>query len=140
MMTLEQVILLATQAHEGQVDKGGNPYIDHPIAVMNRVSTLHEKMAAVLHDVVEDTRWSFDDLRKVGVPEEVVDAVDALTRREDETYMEFVARAKKHPIARNVKIADIFENLDLSRIPNPTQRDHDRLKRYKKALVFLQEK
>jgi (p)ppGpp synthase/HD superfamily hydrolase len=134
---IEKALLIATNAHTGQVDKGGNPYILHPLAVAARVQTIEEKIVAILHDTVEDTSITLDDLLIEGFSKEIVDGVDAMTRRENETYMEFIHRAKNNPIARNVKIADILENMDLSRIPNPTDSDYSRLDRYEKALKIL---
>ncbi len=131
-------IALAAKAHAGQVDKAGAPYILHPLRMMLRVSTPEERMAAVLHDVVEDCGVSLADLREAGFSEAVVAAVDALTRREEESYEEFVARAAKDPVGRRVKLADLEDNSDLSRIAEPTQRDFERLEKYRRAIAFLE--
>jgi (p)ppGpp synthase/HD superfamily hydrolase len=106
---------------------------------MARVDGAHARMAAVLHDLVEDTEWTLERLREEGFPEDVVTAVDHLTRRDDETYMEFCARAATHPLARSVKLADLADNLDLSRIAEPTDRDRSLMKRYEKARALLLE-
>lgn len=134
---LEKAIILASENHKGQKDKGGNPYILLPLAVMNRVHAIDEKIVAALHDVVEDTDITFDDLRHVGFFENIISAIDSLTRRNNETYMEFIIRCNDNSLAKTVKIADIEENMDLSRIPNPTEQDYSRLKRYDKALKLL---
>src|SRR5262249_4397457 len=102
-----------------------------------KMKTEPEMMAAVLHDVVEDTPTTLDDLRREGFPQAVVEAVDCLTRREDESYDEFIARIKPNALARRVKIADLEDNMDLSRIPHPTDKDLARIERYRKALATL---
>lgn len=137
MSTLERAIAVAATAHEGQVDKAGAPYVLHPLRVMASLEDGPARMAAVLHDVVEDTDWTLERLRAEGFPEEVVEAVDHLTRREGETYMEFCARTATHPLARRVKLADLADNLDLSRIPEPTDGHRSLMKRYEKARALL---
>ena len=139
MSTLERAIALAAEAHAGQRDKAGEPYILHPLRVMLAVNTPEEQMTGVLHDVVEDTSITLDRLRAEGFPETVVEAVDALTRRDGEDYFDFARRAGSNLISRPVKLADLRDNLNLSRIPAPTQRDHDRIARYEKALKLLGE-
>src|SRR5688500_8105181 len=124
MSTLERAIALAASAHEGQIDKAGAPYILHVLRVMLRLTTPEERMAAVLHDIVEDCGWTLDRLRAEGFSEEVVLGVDAVTRRESESYEEFVLRTKAHPIGRRVKMADLEDNSDLSRLSGITERDH----------------
>ncbi len=104
---------------------------------MLALTTIEERIVAVLHDVVEDTDWTFDRLRIEGFAESVLEALDAVTRREGESYEDFVQRAATNPIGRNVKRADLLDNLNLSRIPSPTPVDHDRVARYRKALALL---
>ncbi|NRS52050.1 HD domain-containing protein [Brevibacillus sp. HB2.2] len=137
MSTLEKAIVIATQAHAGQVDKGGNPYILHPLRIMLKMSTVETMISAVLHDVLEDTDVTVEELRNEGFSEEIIAAVIALTRNDDETYMEFVGRTKQNPIARLVKLGDLEDNSDLSRIPEPTEKDYERLLRYKRAIKEL---
>jgi (p)ppGpp synthase/HD superfamily hydrolase len=137
LATLERAIGIAAQAHAGQVDKAGAPYILHPLRVMLTLGTLEERIVAVLHDVVEDTDWTFDRLRIEGFAESVLEALDAVTRREGESYEDFVRRAAKNPIGRTVKRADLLDNLDLSRIPVPTASDHHRVAKYRNALSLL---
>jgi len=120
------------------VDKAGAPYVLHPLRVMLRMSTSEERMAAVLHDVVEDTDWTLERLRGEGFSDAVVAAVDALTRRADEDYETFVRRAAVNPIARRVKLADLQDNSDLSRIAHPTDRDYERLERYRRAIALIE--
>jgi (p)ppGpp synthase/HD superfamily hydrolase len=137
MADLEEAIRIAVEAHRGQRDRAGAPYILHPLRVMLRVHTDAERMAAVLHDVVEDTPWTLDDLRARGFPPEVLDAVDALTRRPDEPYEALVERAAAHPVARRVKLADLEDNLDLRRLDRVTAADVERIDRYLRALRRL---
>jgi (p)ppGpp synthase/HD superfamily hydrolase len=137
MNLLEKAILIAVKAHQGQVDKGGHPYILHPLAVMNRVKSSDAKIIAVLHDVLEDTEMTAEDLQKEGFPQEIIDAICAVTRMEEETYEAFLQRIAKNALAVEVKLADIAENRNLSRIPNPTAKDKQRIKKYEQARAFL---
>jgi (p)ppGpp synthase/HD superfamily hydrolase len=134
---IEEAIRIAVEAHRGQKDRGGAPYILHPLRVMFRVQTEAERMAAVLHDVVEDSAWTLDDLRARGFSGEVLAAVDALTKREGEDYEAFVARAAAHPVARRVKIADLEDNMDVRRTGFVSERDTERLNRYLRAWRLL---
>lgn len=137
MNILEKAIQIAVNAHLGQTDKGGSPYILHPLRVMHKLESEDEKIVAVLHDVIEDTDITYDDLLKEGFSHKIFEAVRALTRQDNETYMEFIDRCKGNDLARKVKIQDIYDNLDLSRIKNPTDEDYSRQKRYAKALRLL---
>lgn len=138
MSTLERAIVIAAQAHAGQVDKAGAPYILHPLRVMLAVDTPDERIVAVLHDVVEDTDWTLDRLRAEGFAESIVEAVDSVTRRDGESYEDFVQRAARNPIGRNVKRADLRDNSNLSRILLPTASDHERVAKYQSALKLLE--
>ncbi|MBT9268279.1 HD domain-containing protein [Pseudomonas sp. MG-9] len=135
--TLERAIALAATAHAGQVDKGGAPYILHPLKVMLRMSTLQERIVAVLHDVVEDCGISLDDLRKEGFSEEVLTALESVTKVPGESYEDFVERAAQNPIGRVVKLADLEENSDLSRIASPSWEDLERVEKYRRAIGRL---
>ena len=137
MATLEKAIEIAARAHTGQVDKAGQPYILHPIQVMLRVQGEDARIAAVLHDVVEDSEVTIDDLRVEGFSSAVLEAVAALTKQKGETRIEAAFRAAENEIARIVKLADNAENMDLSRIPNPTEKDHRRMKEYEKVREIL---
>jgi (p)ppGpp synthase/HD superfamily hydrolase len=134
MPSLEDAIILAASAHRGQRDKAGRPYILHPLRMMLRLQTDEERLVAVLHDVVEDSDVTLDDLRRQGYGERIVAAVDRLTRREGESYDDFVARAAADPLARAVKVADLEDNLDTTRLAEITERDQERLARYQRAL------
>ena len=133
MTTLEDAMLLAVQAHQQQKDKAGAPYILHPLRVMLRMRSGLEMMVAVLHDVLEDTPYTLLDLQQAGYSEQVLEALDCLTRRENETYEEFIERVKANPLARRVKIADLEDNMDMRRISNPQEKDMERLKKYRRA-------
>jgi guanosine-3',5'-bis(diphosphate) 3'-pyrophosphohydrolase len=137
MSTLERAIELAARHHAGQVDKGGQPYLLHPLRLMFAVRTPHERMAAVLHDIVEDTPVTFADLLAEGFAPEVVSAVRALTKHAGEDRLDAARRAAADPVARVVKLADVTDNMDLSRIPAPTQEDHDRVRKYEQVRDIL---
>ena len=137
MSTLERAIALAALAHEGQIDKAGAPYILHPLRVMLRLSTVDERIAGVLHDVMEDCGWTLDRLRAEGFSEAAIQGIDGVTRRSEETYEEFIARAATDEVARAVKLADLDDNCDLSRLSQVTDRDLLRLKKYEKAISAL---
>lgn len=130
MSTLERAIELAVTLHRGQQDKSGMPYVLHPLRLMLRMSSPAAMMAAVLHDTVEDTPLTLEQLRQEGFAEEVVSAVDALTRRADETYEQFVERAGAHPIARQVKRADLEDNMQITRLAELADKDVARMRRY----------
>lgn len=133
MPTLERAVQIAAEAHAGQVDKAGAPYILHPLRMLLRMETPEARLAALLHDVVEDSEWTLEALRGEGFDEAVVAAVDALTRRAGESYDDFIERAAPNPIARRVKLADLEDNLDLSRLATLGARDLERLDRYHRA-------
>ena len=137
MATLERAIEIAANAHAGQFDKAGQPYILHPLRVMLRVTSAHERIAAVLHDVVEDTPVSLQQLVAEGFAPEVIAAVEALTKHPGESRIDAARRAAADPVARQVKLADNAENMDLSRIENPTESDFARLEQYKSVRAIL---
>ena len=133
MATLEQAIAFAAQQHAGQVDKANAPYILHPIRVMLNVPDIEHKIVAVLHDVLEDTETSAEDLYALGFQTHIVEAIVALTKKQGESRLQAVQRTVQNPIARVVKLADITDNMDLSRIPAPTLKDLERLNEYKQV-------
>jgi (p)ppGpp synthase/HD superfamily hydrolase len=139
MPTLEDAIALAVEAHRGQRDKAGQSYILHPLRVMMRLQTDAERMAAILHDVVEDTPYTLERLRALGYPEEVLGALDCLTKREGENYEAFIERLRPHALARRVKLADLEDNMDVRRLPAVGPREAERLTRYRAAWSRLQE-
>ncbi len=133
MPTIEDAIALAVEAHRGQRDKAGQPYILHPLRVMFRLDGETEQIVGVLHDVVEDSATTLDDLRHMGYAEAIVTAIDHLTRRENEEYEPFVKRAAANPLARRVKLADLEDNMDIRRYPTIDDKILESLKRYQKA-------
>jgi (p)ppGpp synthase/HD superfamily hydrolase len=138
MATLERALEIAAEAHRGQLDRTGEPYLLHPIRVMLRVRDESERLVALLHDVVEDSEaWTLDRLRAEGFPDEVVEAVDRLTRREGEPYEALIERAAGHRLARRVKLADLEDNMNPARIASPGARDEARLERYRRAHARL---
>jgi (p)ppGpp synthase/HD superfamily hydrolase len=139
MSTLERAIAIAAEGHAGMTDKGGAPYILHPIRMMLDLSSTDERIVAVLHDVCEDCPgWTLDRIRDEGFPEHIIAAIDSVTKREDENYEDFALRAAANPIGRQVKLADLADNCDLSRIPQPTDRDHQRIAKYRRAIKLIQ--
>ncbi|HIB51728.1 MAG TPA: HD domain-containing protein [Candidatus Marinimicrobia bacterium] len=134
---LDRAIELAKQHHEGQTDKAGKPYIEHPLRVMNQVESEEEKIVAVLHDIVEDTDISLDDLRSEGFSEEVVSAVECLTKQDGENYDSYIERISFNPLAVKIKLADLEDNSDLTRLPEVTDKDLERIEKYDKALEKL---
>lgn len=130
---LERAIAIATEAHRNQQDRYGAPYILHPLRVMARVSSEAAKIAAILHDVVEDTKWTFKDLEREGFSEQVIEALKCVTKQEGEDYGHFVERSASDPIARAVKVADLEDNMDLRRMAEITPDDLARLQKYLRA-------
>jgi GTP diphosphokinase / guanosine-3',5'-bis(diphosphate) 3'-diphosphatase len=139
-MNINKAIELARIAHEGQVDKGGQHYIDHPLRVMANVRTAEEKIVAALHDAVEDSSLTLEDLRVAGFSDLIVDAIDAISKREGEKRNDYLRRVMSNTIALKVKIADIADNANLLRIEHPTDRDIERTRIYKRTILKLQKK
>jgi len=137
MATLDTAISIACRAHAGQKDKAGKPYILHVVRVVLGCSTEEEQIVAALHDVLEDCPdFSESDLVSAGFSQRIVNAVDALTRR-SETYTDYLLRLSDNQLACRVKLADLRDNLDRSRIPNPTGRDLTRWEKYEEATKLL---
>jgi GTP diphosphokinase / guanosine-3',5'-bis(diphosphate) 3'-diphosphatase len=135
---LNKAIEIARIAHNGQVDKAGKPYIEHPLRVMNNVETIEEKIVAVLHDAVEDSDLTLEDLTAAGFSDIIVEAIDAISKRSEEKRKDYLQRVSNNKIALKVKIADMTDNMDISRIPNPTDKDYERNRIYKKNILKLQ--
>ena len=134
---LEKALAIAIEAHRGQRDRCGAPYITHPLRVMHRLTSTDQQIVAILHDVVEDTPWTFDDLRREGFPEPILEALDCLTKREREPYEDFVRRSVGNELARAVKLADLEDNMDPRRSPASSQQEIDRHAKYVRAWRFL---
>lgn len=137
---LARAIAIAATAHQNQLDKANTPYILHPLRMMMRGETLQEQIVAVLHDVVEDSDWTLEQLSAQGFPPEVIAAVDCLTRRLEETYDQFVDRVLTNPLATRVKRYDLEDNMDMTRIKTMTEKDAERLQRYHNAYQRVLEK
>jgi hypothetical protein len=134
MSTLNRAIEIATKAHEGSTDKYWAPYINHVTRVMNLGQNDNEKIVGVLHDVIEDTQWTFEDLEKEGFSIEVIEALKCVTKTsEDEDYAEFITRVKINPLAVKVKLNDLTDNMDIKRMPEVLESDLKRLNKYLKA-------
>jgi len=139
MKLIETSLQIALRAYGGKTDKAGREYILHPLRVMAKMETDPERAAALLHDVIEDSDITAEDLLTEGIPPEVVAAVQFLTKKENEEYQDFVARAKQNKIAAKVKIADIEDNIDVLRLTSLDEHDLDRIKKYHSAWQFLKE-
>ena len=127
----------AARKHEGQVDKAGVPYINHPRAVAAKLDSDVEKTIALLHDTVEDTDATVEEIREM-FGEEIADAVEVLTHPKDEPYMDYIRRIWTNRLARDVKLADLEHNMDLSRLNGKvTEKDLERVEKYKKARQIL---
>ncbi len=137
---LEKAISIALAAHKGQVDKGGCPYILHPLRVMLSVETLNAKIVAVLHDVVEDSDITIDELRLAGFNEAILDAVQLLTRENEVSYEDYIKNMKSNSLAVSVKKADLNDNMNVARLSGPNNSDSKRLEKYKRALQVLTDK
>lgn len=131
---LKKALEIACKAHNGQVDKGGNPYILHPIGVALNCNTQQEKIVALLHDVVEDTPITIEDLRMAGFANGIIDAVKCLTKTEGEEYKDFIKRVSTNKLATQVKIRDLKDNMDVTRLNG---QKHWKLEIYKEALEYL---
>lgn len=134
---LNMAVKIAAHYHEGQVDKSGQPYILHPLWVMNNVESLKGKIVAVLHDIVEDTVMTMDKLSIFGFDEDILVAIDVLTKKEGQNYTEYIELINKNNLAREVKIADLKHNMDLGRLKEVTDKDRKRYEKYKTAYNYL---
>lgn len=134
---LQKAIEIAVAAHASQRERNGDPYILHPLRVMGRIADTAGRIVAVLHDVLEDTEITAQQLKDAGFSDTVLTAVDCLTRRPGEPYDEFVQRAACNPLARRVKLADLEDNMDLRRLPAVLPKDADRMTRYLRAWQHL---
>ncbi len=136
---LNKAIEIAARAHKDQEDKGGSPYILHPLRVMLRCQSDLEITCAVLHDVVEDSDITFDDLKNEGFTEEVIAVLHCLTKREGESYDDFIGRVLENETACRVKLADLADNMDITRIQDPTEEDRARIEKYRRASKRINE-
>lgn len=130
---LARAVAIAAIAHQDQRDKAGAPYILHPIRLMMRGQTINEQIVAMLHDIVEDSDWTLDQLAAEGFPAEIITALDCLTRRPEETYDQFLDRVLTNALATRVKCYDLEDNMTLTRLENLSEKDLQRLQRYHQA-------
>ena len=135
----QKAMILAYKAHSGQTDKSGVPYIYHPIHLAEQMTTEDTVVCALLHDVVEDTLYTIDDLRAEGFSESIIRALALLTHDKEQPYMEYVERIKRNPIAKAVKVADLKHNSDISRLGGVDEKTLERLEKYRAALAVLEE-
>jgi len=137
MNKIEIALEIALSAHSGQVDKGGKPYILHPLRLMLQLEDEIDMISALLHDVLEDSHYTPDKLEELGIPEKAIEVISYLTRKKNETYEKFIKRAGSDRRAKQIKKLDIEDNMNISRIDNITQKDLDRLNKYHAALKYL---
>ena len=129
---------LCFEAHKDQIDKSGMPYVFHPFHLAEQMKDEKTTVVALLHDVVEDTEYTLDDLKNMGFSEDILSAIALMTHDDSVPYMEYVAQIKADPIAKAVKLADLRHNSDLSRLDKVTSYDLERAEKYKKAIELLE--
>lgn len=130
---LQKAIQIASKAHATQTDKAGQPYLLHLFAVMDKGRSMEEKIVGILHDLVEDTSWTLEQVQKEGFSETVLQALDAITQRERESYADYMKRVKQNKLALKVKINDLENNMDVRRLQEINERDRHRLNKYLKV-------
>ncbi|NHM13323.1 HD domain-containing protein [Xiamenia xianingshaonis] len=133
----KKAMRIAFEAHRGQLDRAGIDYVNHPLHLAEQMETEDETCAALLHDVVEDSDWTLEQLREEGIPEAAVEAVALLTHDERVPYLDYVAATRENPIAVKVKLADLAHNSDFGRLADVTEADRERLRRYEAARNLL---
>ena len=133
----KKALKLCFEAHKEQIDKSGMPYVFHPFHLAEQMTDEATTIVALLHDVVEDTELTFDDLEKQGFGEEIISALKLLTHNDDTPYMDYVAKIKNNKIATAVKLADLKHNSDLSRLDTVDEKALKRKEKYEKAIEFL---
>ena len=134
----KKALALCFAAHKDQLDKGGDPYVFHPFHLAEQMQDEVTTIVALLHDVVEDTDYTLEDLKKEGFGDAVIDALALLTHDDDTPYMDYVAKIKENPIAKAVKLADLAHNSDLSRMDAVDERAMERNRKYKAAIALLE--
>ena len=134
----KQALKLCFEAHKKQVDKSGLPYVFHPFHLAEQMKDENTTVVALLHDVVEDTKYTLDDFKDMGFNKEVIDAIALLTHDENVPYEEYVKNLKHNPIACAVKLADLKHNSDITRYKPVTQKDLKRLEKYRNAIQYLE--
>lgn len=135
----KKALKLCFEAHKAQLDKSGMPYVFHPFHLAEQMKDETTTVVALLHDVIEDTDYTFNDLIAMGFDGAIIEAIELMTHEEGVPYMDYVEKIKSNPIAREVKLADLRHNSDLSRLDAPTEKDKMRVEKYRKAIVLLEE-
>lgn len=135
----KKALKLSFEAHKNQIDKSGVPYVYHPFHLAEQMIDEDTTIVALLHDVVEDTYYTLDDLSSMGFSDEIIEAISLMTHDKNIPYMDYVAQIAKNPIAKAVKLADLRHNSDLSRLDIITDKDLKRVEKYKKAIALLQD-
>ena len=133
----KKALCIAYKAHEGQVDKTGVPYIFHPFHLAESTTDENSTIVALLHDVIEDTDWTIDDLEKEGFNEDILTALKLMTHNPAEPYMDYISRLSTCPVARQVKLADLYHNSDQTRVENPDEKMLKRWEKYDRAIQLL---
>lgn len=133
----KQALKLSFEAHKNQLDKSGIPYVYHPFHLAEQMETEDTIIVALLHDVVEDTDYTLEDIRGMGFPDQVIDALALMTHNKSIPYMDYVAKIKSNPIAKAVKLADLKHNSDLSRLDVVDEKARKRVEKYANAIKFL---
>lgn len=136
---LEKAIEIAVEAHRGQIDKAGKIYILHPMRVMLRGENEEQMIVGILHDTVEDTPVTIDMLKDEGFPQPILDAITCITKNKNEDYAHFISRVLQNPLATQVKLYDLEDNMNRDRIPFPTKKDEARYEKYEKYHKVVQE-
>ena len=134
----KKALRLCFDAHVDQVDKTGMPYVFHPFHLAEQMPDEKTTVVALLHDVIEDTDYTLDDMKNMGFSDDILSAIALMTHDDGVPYMEYVALIKKNPIAKMVKLADLRHNSDMSRLDKVTAHDRERAEKYKKAIEFLE--
>lgn len=134
----KKAMKLCFDAHKNQVDKSGMPYVFHPICLAEKMDTEESIVVALLHDVVEDTDYTLGDLREMGFGDAIIEALTLMTHDPDVPYMDYVKAIGTNPLATKVKLADLRHNSDLGRLNQIDQKALERVKKYKKAIEYLE--
>lgn len=137
MSNLQRALEIVVESHKDQRQKDGTPYALHPIRLSMSLQSEEQKIVALLHDVVEDTDWTFEDLVGEGFSENVIEALRLLTHTDGSPYPDYIERLSTNTLAKAVKKADLTDNMDLKRIPEPTEKDFARLQKYHRAWTIL---
>ncbi|MGN1421694.1 MAG: GTP pyrophosphokinase [Eubacterium sp.] len=134
----KKALKLSFEAHKNQIDKSGMPYVYHPFHLAEQMKDEQTTIVALLHDVVEDTDYTLDDLSSMGFSDAIIDAISLMTHDKNIPYMDYVAQIAKNPVAKAVKLADLRHNSDLTRLNAVTDKDLKRMEKYKKAIALLE--